>query len=181
MTAPASAAHVARLDPDALEDAADALAAILHGCVAQGASVGFVQPFTPEAARQWWRERVFPAVRSGAAVLLGARQGGALLGTVQLLPAAMPNQPHRADVAKLLVHPQARRRGIARALMRALEGEARARGRWLLVLDTRSGDPSQRLYESLGFAVAGQIPAYCRHPAGDRFEPTTFMWKRLAP
>ena len=93
--------------------------------------------------------------------------------------AQMPNQPQRADVAKLLVHPEARRRGLGRALMQALEERARALGRTLLVLDTRSSDPSRLLYQSLGFEIAGEIPNYCRNPFEERFEPTTHMFKPL--
>ena len=98
---------------------------------------------------------------------------------MQLISAQMPNQPHRADVAKLLVHPDARRQGLARALMLALEDRARALSRSLLVLDTRTGDPSQALYQSLGYRVAGEIPGYCRHPAEPVFEPTTYLYKPL--
>ena len=90
-----------------------------------------------------------------------------------------PNQPHRADVAKLLVHPDARRNGMARALMEALETEARTLNKRLLVLDTRSGDPSQTLYENMGFAVAGSIPGYCLNPFDGQPEDTTNLYKSL--
>ena len=101
------------------------------------------------------------------------------MGTVQLIPASMPNQPHRADVAKLLVHPEARRRGYGRALMNVLEERTKELGRSMLVLDTRSSDPSRILYQSLGFQIAGEIPNYCRNPFEDRLEPTTYMYKDL--
>lgn len=169
----------ARLTTADLPRAKDDLAEILHACVHAGASVGFILPFAPDDAAAYWTGKVFPAVRSGGAVLFAARRDGRIAGTVQLGIDLMPNQPHRADVAKLLVHPDHRRLGIARALMQALERDARARGKTLLVLDTRSGDPSQRLYESLGFQVAGEIPDYCRNPFRAEYEATTYLYKAL--
>ncbi|KUJ73625.1 acetyltransferase [Ruegeria marisrubri] len=172
---------IARLGPQDLPAALEDLAAILHACVQDGASVGFILPFERPRARAYWRDRVFPTVGPGGTELFVARDGDQTLGTVQLVMAQMPNQPHRADVAKLLVHPEARRRGLGRALMQALEARARALGRRLLVLDTRSSDPSRILYESLGFEIAGEIPNYCRNPVEERYEPTTYMFKQLAP
>ncbi|MCE8000957.1 MAG: GNAT family N-acetyltransferase [Rhodobiaceae bacterium] len=160
----------------ALED----LTEILHGCVHAGASIGFVLPFSHSNAQAFWIDQVCPAIQKGETCLLLARDAGRVLGTVQLGLAMPSNQPHRADVAKMLVHPDARRRGIARALMRALEQEARARRKTLLVLDTRSGDAAAQLYASEGFRVAGEIPGYCRNPFDDRFEATTYMFKALA-
>lgn len=144
-----------------------------------GASVGFILPFTTTEARAFWQDRVFGAVRAGGTALYGAVSGGRLLGTVQLGLALPPNQPHRADVAKLLVHPDGRRQGLARALMQRLETDARAMGKRLLVLDTRSGDPASQLYLSLDFRLAGEIPGYCRNPATEVFEATTYMYKPL--
>ena len=155
------------------------LAEILHATVHDGASVGFILPFSQEAAAEFWRTKVFTAVGTGDTVLFAAYQGDQIIASVQLDLGLPPNQPHRANVAKLLVHPKARRAGLGRAMMAALEVEARARGRMLLVLDTRSGDPSQRLYEGLGFQVAGDIPGFCRNPTEDIYEPTTYMFKHL--
>jgi hypothetical protein len=90
---------------------------------------------------------------------------------------ALPNGAHRGEVSKLLVHPAARRRGIARALMTALHAEAARRGRSLLVLDTRTGDPSEALYLSLGYRTTGQIPHFCQHPETGALESTTVMWR----
>jgi len=162
--------------PAALPD----LTEILHLTVQAGASVGFIQPFSSKDAAEFWQNKIFPAARSGDSVLFAAYQGNRIRGTVQLGLGLPANQPHRADVAKLLVHPQTRRSGLARALMAALETEARLRGKQLLVLDTRSGDPSQRLYKSLGFQVAGEIPGFCRHPSEEIYEPTTYMFKHLS-
>lgn len=172
---------IRQLDAAELEQHTAALSDILAQTVAAGASVGFILPFGPDDAAAFWRDRVFAAVRRGDSLLFGAFLDGTLQGTVQLGIALPPNQPHRADVAKLLVHPAARRAGMGRALMQALEAKARALGKALLVLDTRSGDPSQRLYESLGYRVAGSIPGFCRNPATEIYEPTTYLYKALNP
>ncbi|MEX0308039.1 MAG: N-acetyltransferase family protein [Ruegeria sp.] len=161
---------------EALEDLTD----ILHRCVHTGASIGFILPFSRDAARSYWQDRVRPGLHTGTLDLFIAYGEGRVQGTVQLIPAAMPNQPHRADVAKLLVHPEARRRGIGRALMAALESRSVELGKTMLVLDTRSTDPSRILYQSMGFQIAGEIPDYCRNPFEDRLEPTTYMFKKLS-
>jgi len=155
------------------------LGALLHACVHDGASIGFVLPFTLEEGESFWRDMVFPAVREGTRVLLVARAGGRIVGTVQLDHDTMPNQRHRAEVRKLLVHPDARRRGIARALMLDIEHQARHLGRSLLTLDTRTGDGAEYLYASLGYATAGVIPGYCRDAVEARLDPTTIMYKTV--
>ncbi len=155
------------------------LTEILHACVHAGASVGFILPFSQSDAAAFWTDSVFPAVRSGALDLFVARDGDRIVGTVQLVPSRMPNQPHRADVAKLLVHPDARRQGLGRSLMGVLEDRARSVGKSLLVLDTRSTDPSLILYRGMGFSVAGEIPDYCVNPFDQQLEPTTYMFKPL--
>lgn len=155
------------------------LAEILHASVHDGASVGFILPFVRDDAEAWWRRKVAGGLASGGLALLAARSGARIVGTVQLDTDTPPNQPHRAEVRKLLVHPDHRRRGIARALMAAVEAEAVARRRWLLTLDTRTGDGAEPLYLSLGYAVAGRIPDYCRDTLTARFDPTTVMYKRL--
>jgi len=160
-----------------------ALAQLLHACVEHNASVGFVQPFSLEAATAFWQGQA-ASVAAGERILLLARARGRVVGTVQLIPAGMPNGQHRAEVAKLLVHPDARRQGIARALMVQVEQEARARGKRLLVLDTRSGDVAEQLYLSLGYHISGQIPDYVLSPRSRGpepvWEPTTVMFKALA-
>ncbi|WP_300069485.1 GNAT family N-acetyltransferase [uncultured Ruegeria sp.] len=172
---------ITRLTADYFPDVLDDLTDILHACVHTGASIGFILPFLPDDARAYWTTRVQSDMGSGGLDLFVAYGEGRVLGTVQLIPATMPNQPHRADVAKLLVHPDARRRGLGRTLMHALECRASELGRTMLVLDTRSSDPSRLLYQSLGFQIAGEIPNYCRNPFEDRLEPTTFMYKDLSP
>lgn len=141
--------------PPTDRDLAD-LAELLVDAVADGAAVSFLQPLTHEQAAAWWQKTLTP---NGNTVLV-ARDGGRIVGSVQLHPAWAPNQPHRADVAKLLVHRAQRRAGLGARLMRAIEDEAKAQGRWLLVLDCRAGGPAERLYERLGWVRVGAIPDY---------------------
>jgi ribosomal protein S18 acetylase RimI-like enzyme len=155
------------------------LGALLHACVHDGASIGFVLPFAPEAGEQFWSSKVLPGVQAGGVLLLVARRGGRIAGSVQLDVDTPPNQPHRAEVRKLLVHPDFRRQGIAFALMAELERHAAQLGRSLLTLDTRSGDKAEPLYTSLGYATAGVIPGYCRDPFESRLDSTTIMYKAL--
>jgi GNAT superfamily N-acetyltransferase len=153
----------------------DALADVLADCVTGGASVGFMAPFTVEAARAWW-QGVLPAVDGGASVLFGAFDGDKLVGTAQLGLDVMPNQLHRADVKKLLVHRRARGKGVASALMAAIEAEARIRGLTLMTLDTCAGTDAERLYRRLGWTAAGVIPNYAKMPDGGPCD-TVIFWK----
>lgn len=160
------------------------LSGILHACVHAGASVGFVLPFPEEESDAWWEGSVLPAVTSGERVLLIAEverpgKDRTVVATGQLQLAQLPNQYHRADVMKVLTHPDHRRRGYARAIMAELEWIARNNGKRALTLDTRSGDTAEPLYRSLGYKVAGAIPDYCRHPFEDRLEATTYMHKAI--
>jgi ribosomal protein S18 acetylase RimI-like enzyme len=158
----------------------DVLAEILHATVHAGASVSFILPFSIEDAREFWLNRVLPAVLTRGRRVLLARSDGSICGTVQLDLALPPNQRHRAEIAKLLVHPNARRQGIGRALMEAAEAIARAEGRTLITLDTRTGDSAEPLYQSLGYLTAGVIPNYARDPISPDLQPTTFMYKPLS-
>jgi len=157
----------------------DGLAEVLHAAVHAGASVSFILPFSKDDARAFWADKILPDVRRRKRRVLIARGSGILAGTVQLNLDVPPNQAHRAEVIKLLVHPAARRRGIARALMTAIEEIARAEGRTLLTLDTRTGDAAEPLYLSLGYVLAGVIPRYARHPAESRLEGTSILYKEL--
>jgi ribosomal protein S18 acetylase RimI-like enzyme len=157
------------------------LAEVLHAVVHEGAGVSFIVPFSLEEARAFWLEKVLPGVRARTRRVLLARRGPRIVGTVQLDLAVPPNQQHRAEVAKLLVHPDARRRGVARALMVEIEAIARAEGRTLLTLDTWTGRHAETLYRSLGYATAGVIPRYARGSLTPELEPTTIMYKDLAP
>ncbi|MGK5035556.1 N-acetyltransferase family protein [Janthinobacterium sp. LB3P118] len=155
------------------------LGALLQDCVHDGASIGFILPFDAAASQAFWTDNVLPAVTRGVRLLLVAEVEGKVAGAVQLDWDTNPNQAHRAEVRKLLVAPAFRRRGIARLLMQALEVRARQLPRSLLTLDTRSSDHAQALYLSLGYVVAGSIPAYAVAPAGDRLDATTIMYKQL--
>jgi len=168
--------------PDGASAAADIemLADILHAIVHAGAGVSFVVPFSMEEARAFWRDRVLPDVRAGTRRVLVAREGPQIVGTVQLDLATMPNQRHRSEVCKMLVHPSRWRRGIARALMVALEPVARQEGRTLLTLDTWTGGSAEQLYRSLGYVVVGVIPRFARGSTTSRLEPTTIMYKELS-
>lgn len=159
----------------------DMLAEVLRAVVHAGAGVSFFTPFSIEEARAFWVDNVLTAVRAGTRRVVVARLDQRIVGTVQLNLDTPPNQPHRADVAKLLVHPSARRRGIGRALMIALEGIARSEGRTLLTLDTVSGGIAESLYTSLGFVTVGVIPRYARGSLTPELEGTTIMYKELAP
>ncbi len=170
---------IEKLDAAGLDANLDALADILHTAVQSGASVGFIWSFSWEDARAFFAGKVRDGVAGGKRVLFAASVDGRVLGTVQLDMDLPPNQTHRADVAKLLVHPDARRQGLARKLMIALEDEARARGLALVVLDTRTGDAAEPLYTGLGYETAGQIPHFALAPEGDRIEATTYMFKLL--
>jgi GNAT superfamily N-acetyltransferase len=141
--------------------------------------VSFVLPFSMTDAEVYWREIVLPSVLTGARRLLVARMGTRIVGTVQLILDTPPNQRHRAEVAKLLVHPEVRRLGAGRSLMLAIEEIARAEGRVLLTLDTRTGDKAEPLYRSLGYITAGVIPGFARGPKSTELEGTTIMYKTI--
>ncbi|AOZ49985.1 GNAT family N-acetyltransferase [Chromobacterium vaccinii] len=155
------------------------LAELLHACVHDGASIHFVQPFPIEQAAAFWRDKTLPGVAGGGRVLLAALADGELAGSAQLDCDTPPNQPHRAEVCKLMVHPRHRRLGLARALMAELELQARQRGRSLLTLDTASGDKAEPLYLSLGYLAAGRIPGYAWDGRGEKLQATTLMYKVL--
>ncbi len=163
-----------------VDDDLEMLAEMLHASVHAGASISFIYPFPLEEARAFWRDSVLPEIRKGKRRMLVARAEGQILGTVQLVPATPPNQRHRADVIKLMVHPKARRCGIGRALMNAVEQVARAEGRTLLTLDTRTGDSGEPLYRSLGYVTVGVIPRYSRAVDSHLLEPASFLYKELA-
>lgn len=155
----------------------DDLASVLVDCVAGGAGVGFILPFTQDDAREWW-QALLPAVGRGERVLLAAVVDGRVMGTVQLVLASPVNQQHRADVAKMLVHSQARRRGIGEALLRALDDVARQHGKSLMTLDTVTGSGAERLYLRLGWTKVGSIPNYALSPTRT-WDATTIMWKAV--
>lgn len=157
--------------------AVPSLADVLMDCVAGGASVSFMAPIRRETAEAFWRD-VAAKVTRGAVTLFVATVDGEISGTVSLVPIATENQPHRAEVSKLLVHRRARRRGAAQALMGALEATALAQGRTLLCLDTVHGSPAERLYDQLGWVRLGIMPRHALWPDGT-FCDTTFFYKHI--
>ena len=176
MTPTPPAATVRRLDR--VDDPQiHALAQVLIDCVQGGASVGFMQPLAAERALAFWR-RVADGVARGERALLVAEDDSGIVGTVQLLLDQPDNQPHRADLAKMLVHRRARRQGLGAALMRAAEGLARDGGRTLLVLDTVTGSDADRLYARLGWQRVGDIPGYALWPQGGPCS-TTYFYRAL--
>lgn len=150
---------------------------VLCDCVEGGASVSFMLPLAREHAMAFWR-RVAAGVAAGTRLLLVARDEAGICGTVQLILDLPDNQPHRADVAKLLVHRRARRRGVGEALMRAVDSAALEHGRHLLVLDTVTSSEAARLYERLGWMRVGEIPKYALWPTGG-YVATTYYYRDL--
>jgi len=153
------------------------LSEILIEVVAAGGSVSFMHPLAPEAANAFWEASLASADR-GERIVLGAWDGDLLAGTVTLLVDLPPNQPHRAEVAKMMTRVSHRGRGIATALMHEAERQAVERGRTLLVLDTATEDGASGLYEKLGFTFAGTIPDYALKPHGG-LTGTNLYWKRI--
>jgi GNAT superfamily N-acetyltransferase len=159
-------------------EALPALCEILSDCVEGGASVGFMSPYGPQDALHYWRD-VVSAVKAGQTLLIVAKRDGDILGTVQLGIGTMPNQPHRADLKKLLVHSKARGLGLARMLMQRAEEEATRHNRHILVLDTATGSPAEAIYIKLGWQRVGVIPQYALMPDGS-YCGSTFFYKSLA-
>jgi ribosomal protein S18 acetylase RimI-like enzyme len=171
--------RITQLDARSLRARTSDLGALLHACVLDGASIGFILPFTAAEADDFWRLKVLPGVEQGTRIVLLAEEAGSVIGTVQLDYDTPGNQRHRAEVRKLLVHPDWRRRGIGKVLMHAIEAHASRLGRSLITLDTRTGDAAEPLYTALGYRVAGVIPDYCRDTIVDRLDSTTVMYKSL--
>ena len=166
-----------RLIPPASHSDVHDLAVLLIDAVDSGAAVSFLAPLAIETAEAWWRETIS---RSGkGAVFVVARDAEGIAGSVQLHPAWAPNQPHRADVAKLLVHRRARGRGLGGRLMQAIEDAAREAGLQLLTLDAKRGTPAEQLYRRLGWTAAGSIPGYALDPDGRALHDTVIFYKRI--
>jgi GNAT superfamily N-acetyltransferase len=167
------------LNPQEAKHQVAALSEVLMDCVEGGASVSFMSPLSRERADAFWRG-VAEGVAAGERILLVARdrRDGQIIGTVQVVLKQPENQPHRADVAKMLVHRRARKRGVGAALMRAAEDAARVAGKSVLVLDTVTGGDAERLYARLGWMKAGIIPNYALWPEGG-FCDTTVFYKQI--
>lgn len=171
--------HPDAKSPGLIEVDVAMLGEVLHATVHAGAGVSFFVPFSMEEACAFWRDKVLPAVRARTRRVVVACIDSRILGTVQLDLAVPPNQRHRAEVTKMLVHPTMRRRGIGRALMQALEPIALSEQRTLLTLDTVTGSAAEPLYLSLGYVQVGVIPRYARGSLTPDLEAATIMYKEL--
>jgi GNAT superfamily N-acetyltransferase len=169
---------VRRLDAQQAQANVQALADVLIDCVAGGASVSFMWPLDREKAVAFWQGVAAGVARGDRVLLVAEDSPGQIAGTVQMITGLPENQPHRADVAKMLVHRRARRRGVARRLMEALDTVARAEGRTVLVLDTVTGGDAERLYQRAGWQRVGVVPKYALMPDG-ALCATTFFYKHL--
>ncbi|MEA2536914.1 MAG: hypothetical protein QOF11_1148 [Chloroflexota bacterium] len=165
------------LSPPAYEAAVPGLAELLVDVVEGGASVNFLAGLDETTAADWWLDRV-AAVTDGTISPFVAVDGDRLIGSVLLIRSRAPNSPHRAEIAKVLVHRSARRRGIARALMTTVETAARAEGRWLLVLDTETGSAADSFYRSMGWQEVGTVPSFAMLTDGT-LAPATYFWKDI--
>jgi GNAT superfamily N-acetyltransferase len=171
---------IRQLTPQEAREQIGALSAVLIDCVEGGASVSFMLPLTQDRADAFWQD-VADGVAAGERILLVAQDpaSGMVVGTVQVILKQPENQPHRADIAKMLVHNQARRRGVGAALMRAAEEAAAKAGKTVLVLDTVTGGDAERLYERVGWVKSGVIPNYALWPRGG-FCDTTVFYKQIS-
>jgi GNAT superfamily N-acetyltransferase len=169
---------IERLPLPVSESDLEGLARLLANTVNGGAAIHFLAPLSPEQTREWWRRTL--ASSPSTAIFLVARDAEGIVGTVQLQPATAPNQPHRAEVAKLMVHPRSRRGGLGEKLMHAIEDAAREAGFTLLTLDTRSGDTAERLYDRLGWKAVGTIPRFALN-SDKSFHSATIFYKDLNP
>jgi GNAT superfamily N-acetyltransferase len=174
-----AAARVRRARSEEAVRLVPALADVLIACVDAGASVSFMHPLSRDRAEAFWRAVVDGVGRGDRILLVAEDEAGIVVGTVQVLLSMPENQPHRGEIAKLLVHPRARRRGIAARLMDAADEAARGAGKSLLVLDTVTGGDAERLYPRLGWQRCGVIPDFALWPTGG-FCATTFFYKALA-
>lgn len=168
---------IERLIPPVSDADIRGLSGLLLDAIHSGAAVSFLVTLTPKEAERWWREAL--ATAHERAVFLVARDADSIIGTVQLHPAWAPNQPHRGEIVKLLVHRQHRRRGLGAQLMRAIEEEARRRGFSLLTLDAKRGAAAEHLYRHLGWRHAGTIPGFALDPDGTTPHDAVIFYKEL--
>jgi ribosomal protein S18 acetylase RimI-like enzyme len=169
--------RIERLQPPGSRSDIRDLALLLVQAVQSGAAVSFLPPLEATQAEEWWQGTL--AESSSRAIFLVARDQQGIAGTVQVQPAWAPNQPHRGEIVKLLVHSRAQRHGLATRMMSAIEAEAGAAGYGLLTLDTKRGDPAERLYRKLGWNELGMIPRYAMNPDGTPHD-AVFFWKEIS-
>ena len=172
--------EIKQFTPADIETHASSLAEILVQTVANDGAVGFVMPLSRQEAAMFWQKKIASEVQAGDRVMFGAFDGDELAGTGQLIVGMPNNQPHRAEISKLMVHPNHRRKGFAKALMMILEQTARQYGRTLITLDTRTDDGGMPLYLALGYQVAGEIPNFAKNAVTDGFHSTTYMYKSVS-
>ena len=170
-------ADIVELDLDAYRAAIPGMAELIVDVVNGGSSVNFLAGVTLADAAAWWAART-ESVASGQTSAFVARSAGRIVGSTLLIRATQANAPHRAEIVKVLVHREARRQGLGRALMLVAEARARADGRWLLFLDTVTGSPADAFYRSLGWQEAGPIPNFAMDPDGGLLS-ATYFWKDL--
>src|SRR5688500_11547518 len=156
---------IQRLSSDNIGQVLDELVDLIQDVVTEGASIGFVLPFTYEDAAVYWQE-VADSLKTPYRIMVVAKEDEQLIGSVQLDLASRPNGSHRAEISKLMVHSSWRNQGIGQALLHAIEQVAQQARRTTLVLDTREGDPSEHLYAKMGYVRAGTIPEYARNTDG---------------
>jgi GNAT superfamily N-acetyltransferase len=170
---------VETLDPGGYEAAIPELAELVVDAVASGAGVNFMDGVTSDEAAAWWRDRA-AQIADGTFTCFVARvaASGRIVGSTLLMRSRNPNSPHRAEIGKVLVHRDARRQGLGRALMVAAEDHARAEGRWLLILDTVTGSAADAMYRALGWTELGVMPNHAYRPDGELAD-TTYFWKDL--
>lgn len=171
---------ITRLSAEEFAAHVEDLSGLLTAVVADGASLGFVSPFDQDAARQWWNTQL-AEVSAGRLIVWVAHTADAkrISGTISLALERKPNGRHRADVVKLMVHRDARGKGLARALLATAESAAAQAGARLLLLDTVTGSPADQLYQSAGWTRYGIVPSYATDPSGS-FEDASFFYKQLA-
>lgn len=170
--------QISRADAAFITAHLDDFCELLRDSVEGGASVGFVVPLDAAVNRAYW-QKVAADVASNARLVFVALADNRVVGCAHLVPGMMPNGHHRAEVQKVLVHGDFRRRGIAQQLMQAVEAEARNIGRWLLVLDTETGSSGPYLYEKLGYIHAGGVPEFALNSDGTEYRANIYYYKRL--
>lgn len=170
------AVTIERIGRDVSQSDIRGLAGLLLDAVESNAGISFMPGLTQADAEQWWRT----VLASNRAIVLIARDKDGVAGTVQVQPSWAPNQPHRGDLAKLIVHRRARGQGLAHALMTAIEREAAAAGLTLLLLDTCKGSAAEQLYTSMGWIRVGEVPDFALNPDGSMCD-TVFFYKRFTP
>jgi GNAT superfamily N-acetyltransferase len=173
-----SGASIERLDPDGYVAAIPGLAALTVDAVDGGAGVNFLAGVTTDEAETWWRERIGLVAEGSVTPIVAVAADGRIVGSTLLIRSRNANSPHRAEIAKVIVHRTARRQGLGRALMSAAEDLAKSEGRWLLLLDTESGGAADSLYRSMGWHEFGVVPDHALRTDGV-LSQTTFFWKDL--